>query len=251
MSSVLIKYSSPIEKRLEFYNDFWGERACIGSGSFQWTLSGSIHCAETWQEWCFFSNNEEFIRFLTWVWRGYWYEMSGTLRGTVQKMRAITKCVRKFIIVGQMGIGMHHFLHIFCLPSADTTHQGRPFLFTTFLQCVWPSVSQRSFNILLTMYCSSTRVGFITLPVTYRGTRYRIFRRTTLLGFSSIQIWVSKTLPGFFLSYHHHFSSWRHALLVETDGVGWNTTGGPNSSIRILSRWKKSFGVRTYICSVR
>ena len=28
------------------------------------------------------------------------------------------------------------------------------------------------------------------------------------------------SLPGFFLSYHHHFSSWRHALLVETDGVG-------------------------------
>ena len=54
MSSVLIKYSSPIEKRLEFYNDFWGKRTCIGSGSFQWTLSGSIHCAETWQEWCFF-----------------------------------------------------------------------------------------------------------------------------------------------------------------------------------------------------
>jgi len=133
---------------------------------------------------------------------------------------ACNKGVCNFIIVGQTGIGVHHFLHIFVLPSADITHQGRLFLFTTFLQCVWPSVSQRSFNRLLTMYCSSTRVGFITLPVTYRGTGYRTFRRTTLLGPSSIQIRVSKTLPRFYLSLDHLFSSWRHPLLVEIDGLG-------------------------------
>ena len=63
--------------------------------------------------------------------------MSGTLEN------ACNERVRNFIIVGQTGIGVHHFLHIFFLPSADITHQGRFFPFTTFLQCVWPSVSQR------------------------------------------------------------------------------------------------------------
>jgi hypothetical protein len=33
--------------------------------------------------------------------------------------------ISNFIIVGQTGIGGHHFLHIFFLSSADITHQGR------------------------------------------------------------------------------------------------------------------------------
>jgi hypothetical protein len=132
---------------------------------------------------------------------------------------ACNKGVRNFIIVGQTGIGVHHFLHIFFLPSADITHQGRPFLFTTFLQCVWPSVSQCSFNRLLTMYGSSTRVGFAPLPVTYDGMGYRTFQWTTLLGPSSIQIRLSKTLPRFYLTLNHLFSSWRHPLLIGIDGL--------------------------------
>jgi hypothetical protein len=167
---------------------------------------------------------------------------------------AIKACARgssNFIIVGQPGIGVHHFLHIFFLPSADIRHQGRLSLFTTFLQYVWPSVSQRSFKTLLTMYGSSTRAGFAPLPVTSRGWRYRAFRRTTKLGPSSIQIRLFKTLPLFYIPMDHHFSSWKHRLLVRVDGLGRNTMGTLESSTRILSRWKKSFGVRTYICSVR
>ena len=150
-----------------------------------------------------------------------------------------------FIIVGQPGIGVHHFLHIFFLPSADIRHQGRLSLFTTFLQYVWPSVSQRSFKTLLTMYGSSTRAGFAPLTVTSRGWRYRAFRRATKLGPSAIQIGLSKTLPLFYLPVHHHFSSWKHRLLVRVDGLGRNTMGTLDSSTRILSHWKKSFGVRT------
>jgi hypothetical protein len=156
-----------------------------------------------------------------------------------------------FMIVGQTGIGVHHFLHIFFLPSADIIHQGRVSLFTTFLQCVWPSVSKRSFKTFLTIYGSSTRAGFAPLTVEPRGWRYRAFRRTTKFGPSSIQIALPKTLPLFYLTMDHHFSSWKHRLPVRVDGLGRNTMGTLDSSTRILSRWKKSSGVGTYICSVR
>ena len=147
MSSVLIKYSSPIEKRLEFYNDFWGERACIGSGSFQWTLSGSIHCAETWQEWCFFSNNEEFIRFLTWVWRGYWYEMSGTLRGTVQKMRAIKVFVNSSLLVRWASVCTIFFIFSVCPPLILRIREDPSFLLHS---C--NAFGPRSHNVLSTYF---------------------------------------------------------------------------------------------------
>ena len=129
-------------------------------------------------------------------------------------------CFSNFIIVGQTGIGLHHFLHIFFLPSTDIIHQGRLSLPTTFLQSVWPSVSQRSFKTLLTMYGSSTRAGFAPLTVKFRGWRYRAFRRTTLLGPSSIQIGLSKTLPLFYPAMSRHFSSWKQRLLVSVDGLG-------------------------------
>ena len=111
-----------------------------------------------------------------------------------------------FIIVGQTGIGVHHFLHILFLPSAYITHQGRLSLFTTFLQGVWPSVSQRSSKTCLAMYGSSTGGRFAPFPVTCRGWRYGTFRRRiTLLGPLSIQIKLSKNLPLFCSSTDHHF----------------------------------------------
>jgi hypothetical protein len=131
------------------------------------------------------------------------------------------KGIRNFIIVGQTGIGVHHFLHIFFLPSADCTYQGRLSHFITFLQGVWPSVSQRSFKTCVIVYCSSTRTGFTPLPVKPRGRTYGTFRRTALLlGPSSIQIRMSQTLLMFYTAMDHHFSSWKLRLLVGIDGHG-------------------------------
>ena len=206
-----MKYSSPIESWLEFFNELWGKglkkfqdqyivhqpnnnngisfRMMKNHRAFNLSLNGLL-VRDEWD--------------ITWDW--------------AEKTR--DEFFRNFIIVGQTGIGVHHFLHIFFLPSADITHQGRLFLFTTFLQGVWPSVSQRSFNTLLTMYGSSTRAEFAPLPVKCRGWRYGTFRRTTLLGPSWIQMRLSKTLPRFWLTLIHLFSSWKHPLLIGIDGLG-------------------------------
>lgn len=101
--------------------------------------------------------------------------------------------ISNFIIVGQTGIGVYHFLHVFLLLSADIAYQGRH----TCLHSAWPLVSQCSFKTFQTMYVSSRRAGFVPLPVTCRGWRYGVFRRATLLGLSLIQTGESKTLSLF------------------------------------------------------
>jgi len=237
---VLIKYSSPIESWLEFSNELWGKG-----------LKNFLHQYVEHQP----DNSGASFRIMK-THRAFNLGLKGLLVRDEWDItwdfavKARAGGFSNFIIVGQTGIGVHHFLHIFFLPSGDITHQGRLSLFTTFLQGVWPSVSQHSFKTFLTMYGSSTGAGFAPLPVKCRGWRYGAFRRTTLLGPSSIQIRLSKTLPLFYTSMNHHFSLWKQRL-VSIDGLGRNTTGILDSSTRILSRWKKSFGVRTYICSVR
>ena len=141
--------------------------------------------------------------------------------------RAENECdegISNFIIVGQTGIGVHRFPHVFLLLSADIVHLGRLSLFTIFLHNAWHSVSQPSFKTFLNMYGSSTRAEFIPLSVTYRGWRYVAYRKTTLLGPSLIQIGEWETLPLFYSKTDHHFSSWKPPFLITT-GVGRNTTG--------------------------
>ena len=209
---VLIKYSSPIESWLEFFNDLWEK----GLKNFQ-------------DQYIEHQPDNSGVSFR--MRKAHRAFNLALLKGLLvrDEWDIITwDCAEKapaggfsnFIIVGQTGIGVHHFLHIFFLPSADITHQGRLSLFTTFLQGVWPSVSQRSFKMSLTMYGSLTRAGFAPLPLKCRGGRYRAFRRTTLLGPSSIQMGLSKPLPIFYSAMDHHFSSWKHRLLISGDGVG-------------------------------
>ena len=207
---VLIKYTLPIERWLEFFNELWGK----GLKNFQDQYI--VHQPD---------NNGVSFRMMT-NHRAFNLNLKGLLVRDEWDItldwaeKACDEHFGNFIIVGQTGIGVHHFLHIFFLPSADITHQGRLFLFITFLQGVWPSVSQRSFNMLLTMYGSSTRAEFAPFPAKCRGWRYGTFRRTTLLGPSSIQIRLYKTLPRFYLPLDHLFSSWKHPLLIGIDGLG-------------------------------
>jgi hypothetical protein len=156
---VLTKYTSPIENWLEFFNQLWGKGLEHFQGQYvssQTDDSGAsfrimkVHRAfnlglggllvrEEWD--------------ITWDWAGK--ECAGG--------------ISNFIIVGQTGIGVHHFLHVFLLLSADIAHQGRHSPFTTFLHSAWPSVSQRSFKTFLIVYGSSTRAEFVPLSVTYHG----------------------------------------------------------------------------------
>ena len=207
---VLIKYYSPKESWLELYNELWGKglknfedqyivhqpdknggsfRIMKNHPAFDLNLKGLL-VRDEWD--------------ITWD----------------RAEKARVERFSNFIIVGQPGIGVHHFVHISFLPSADSTHQGRLFLFTTFLQGVWPLVSQRSFKTILTIYGSLTGTESATFPAKYRGGGYGTFRRTTLLGPSSIQMRLSKTLPGFYLHMDHLFSSWKHPLLIGVDGLG-------------------------------
>ena len=175
---VLIKYYSPIDSWLELYNDLWDK----GLKNFQDQYI--VHQIDkNGGSFRIMKNHRAFnLNLKGLLVRDEWdITWDGAEKARDEKYS-------NFIIVGQLGIGVHHFVHISFLSSADITHQGRLFLFTTFLQGVWPSVSQRSFNTLLTMYGSSTRAEFAPFPAKCRGGRYETFRRTTLLGPSSIQI---------------------------------------------------------------
>ena len=97
---VLIKYSSPIEKWLEFYNDLWGK----GLEHFQDQYI--VHQLD--------KNGVSFRMMKNH--RAFYLSLKGLLvrdEWDIVWDRAENACnerVRNFIIVGQTGIGVHHFL---------------------------------------------------------------------------------------------------------------------------------------------
>jgi hypothetical protein len=149
-------------------------------------------------------------------------------------VKAYSGAFSNFIIIGQTGIGVHHFLHIFFLPSADITHQGRLSLYYFLAKCLALSLTT-FFQDALDYVLFFDKSGVRPIDANILWVEIQGLLRATKLGPSSIQIILFKTLPLFYLPIHHHFLSWKHCLLVRVDGLGRNTMGALDSSTRILS----------------
>jgi len=135
---MLVKYSSPIENWLEFYNDLWGKglkhfqdqyivhQLDKNGVSFRTmknhrALNLSVKGLLVRDEWN-----------VTWDWAE----------------NACNKGVRNFIIVGPPGIGVHHFLHISFCPPLTLRIREDPFSLLHSCNAFGP----RSHNVLSTRF---------------------------------------------------------------------------------------------------
>jgi hypothetical protein len=130
---VLTKYTSPIENWLEFFNQLWGKGLEHFQGQYVQSQTGGngafrimkVHRAFNLGLRGLLVRDEWDI---TWDWAGKEY-VGG---------------ISNFIIVGQTGIGVHYFLHVFLLLSL--TLRIREDSLSLLLS--WTALGPRSHNVL-------------------------------------------------------------------------------------------------------